>query len=195
MTKEYRFPLSYLSVIACISVTSPSLRPLQLPDLLGRSPLAGCTAPWLQGTWGLGPNQTMSQTKQLWLRKTRSPHLTKGAVSLSPPTTTTKKKHHKQTHTHTHTLKLQMESANLSSATDESRVQLMSLEYNWIGWQVTWLHSSYFNRETEKHQRFRGGTKRTFLTAGTWILRSHAQLRAPIVDQNIHRGEGNAKQP
>ena len=35
-----------------------------------------------------------------------------------------------QTRTHTHTLKLQMESANLSSTTDESRVQLMSLEYN-----------------------------------------------------------------
>ena len=30
----------------------------------------------------------------------------------------------------THTLKLQMESANLSSTTDEFRVQLMSLEYN-----------------------------------------------------------------
>ena len=30
----------------------------------------------------------------------------------------------------THTLKLQMESANLSSTTDESRVQLMSLEYD-----------------------------------------------------------------
>ena len=30
-----------------------------------------------------------------------------------------------------YTLKLQMESANLSSTTDESRVQLMSLEYNW----------------------------------------------------------------
>ena len=34
------------------------------------------------------------------------------------------------THTHTHTLELQMESANLSSTTDESRVQLMSLEYD-----------------------------------------------------------------
>ena len=34
--------------------------------------------------------------------------------------------------THTHTLKLQKESANLSSTTDESRVQLMSLEYGEI---------------------------------------------------------------
>ena len=38
---------------------------------------------------------------------------------------------------HAHTLKLQMESANLSSTTDESRVQLMSLD-----WVLLAVHSA-----------------------------------------------------
>ena len=60
-----------------------------------------------------------------------------------------------------YTLELQMESANLSSTTDESRVQLMSLE--WVRLAVTWLPSSseHVTRKNKKHKQRRnqGGQK------------------------------------
>ena len=43
--------------------------------------------------------------------------------------TDTQTHRHTHTHTHTHTLQLPREDANRSSTTDESRVQLMSLEW------------------------------------------------------------------
>ena len=54
-----------------------------------------------------------------------------------------------------YTLELQMEDANLSSTTDESRVQLMSLE--WVRLAVTWLHFRNENvtGKNKKHKQRR----------------------------------------
>ena len=66
-----------------------------------------------------------------------------------------------------YTLKLQMESANLSSTTDESRVQLMSPEYNWSGGnQVSACSSLGFTLATSTgRQRNNGGS---ITSAGTF---------------------------
>ena len=94
-----------------------------------------------------------------------------GAAKVHTHTGTSETKAHTN---QTHTLKLQMESANLSSTTDESRVQRMSLE--WVGFcsRCTQLPSSVENvtRFNMKHsQREKNGPKRLCITRNAQVRR------------------------